>query len=188
MTSRTTTTSSTSPEELLRTLLELLRCVEIAPAGGGRSERAAQYALPPKSTAYIGCVGNDDLADQLRAANDKEGLHSAYQVLPRGADSTGACAVVITGHNRYARPLSDPRKRSHISCSSLCTKLGAAEKFSPAHLESAEVKPLIESAQFYYLGGFFLTHGVQSALSLARQSAKAEKVRFLVLLRHHSLK
>jgi adenosine kinase len=133
--------------------------------------------LPPKSTAYIGCVGADELAEQLRKANDKEGLHSAYQVLPKGADSTGACAVVITGHDRQARLSSAILfGLTLLLDSSLCTKLGAAEKFSPAHLESPEVKPLVEAAQFYYLGGFFLTHGVQSALSLAKQAAKADKV------------
>lgn len=53
--------------------------------------------LPEGSTAYLGAVGSDDLANQLRAANEKEGLQSFYQVtdLP-----TGACAVVLTGHDR----------------------------------------------------------------------------------------
>lgn len=57
--------------------------------------------LPEGSTAYFGAVGADSLADQLRAANEKEGLVSAYQVVD--GKSTGACAVVITGHDRSVR-------------------------------------------------------------------------------------
>lgn len=117
-----------------------------------------QYVLPPNSTAYIGCVGKDGLADQLRAANDKEGLYTPYQVI-EGAQ-TGACAVVITGHHR-----------------SLCTELGAAEKFDKSHLETAEVKKIIDGAKFFYLEGYFLTHGLESAMILAKHSKEAGKVR-----------
>lgn len=67
---------------------------------------------------------------------------------------------MITGHDR-----------------SLCTTLGAAEAFSPAHLETPEVKALIDGAKFYYLGGFFLTHGVVSAKTLAQHSHDNKKVR-----------
>ncbi|GAA5863409.1 hypothetical protein JCM3774_005282 [Rhodotorula dairenensis] len=127
-------------------------------AGGAAQNcaRAAQYVLPANSTAYLGCVGKDSLADQLRAANDKEGLQSAYQVVED--KPTGACAVIITGHDR-----------------SLCTTLGAAESFSPSHLDKPEIKDLIERAQAYYLGGFFLTHGLESALKLAKQAAEKNK-------------
>jgi len=74
-------------------------------AGGAaqNAARGAQYVLPEGSTAYLGAVGSDKLADQLRAANDKEGLHSAYQVVDD--KPTGACAVIITGHDRCV-PLS----------------------------------------------------------------------------------
>lgn len=50
---------------------------------------------------YTGCVGDDVLADQLRAANKREGLTDAYLV--KKGEKTGACAVVITGHHRYAQ-------------------------------------------------------------------------------------
>lgn len=59
---------------------------------------AKQYVLPAGSTAYLGAVGKDDLANQLRAANEKEGVISAYQVVEE--KPTGACAVIITGHDR----------------------------------------------------------------------------------------
>lgn len=61
-------------------------------------------------------------------------------------------------------------------CRSLCTTLGAAESFSPSHLEKPEIKKLIDDAKSYYLGGFFLTHGLESALVLAKAAAAANKV------------
>lgn len=133
-------------------------------AGGAaqNAARCAQYVLPPNSTAYLGCVGKDDLAKQLQAANDKEGLKSIYQF--SDDQPTGSCAVVITGHNR-----------------SLCTNLGAAEKFSKSHLETEEAQKVIKNARFFYLGGFFLTHGVESALVLAKE-AKERHVSFTMNL------
>lgn len=127
---------------------------DIAYLAGGAAQnaaRCAQYVLPDKSTAYLGCVGEDDLANQLRAANDREGLRSVYQV--DKATPTGCCAVVITGQDR-----------------SLVTRLGAAEQFSKSHLESAEAKSVVEGAKYFYVGGFFLTHGVESTLIVAKKA------------------
>ncbi|GAA5834266.1 hypothetical protein JCM11251_000587 [Rhodosporidiobolus azoricus] len=138
---------------------DLQQNYEVHYVAGGAAQnaaRAAQYVLPANSTAYLGCVGSDSLADQLRAANDKEGLQSAYQVVED--KPTGACAVIITKHDR-----------------SLCTTLGAAESFSPSHLEKPEIKDLIERAQSFYLGGFFLTHGLESAKKLAAHAAEKNK-------------
>lgn len=179
----------------LRTLLAALRCFSLTHALvlrgptcrqlADKEEHGPQYVLPPNSTAYLGCVGADALADQLRAANEKEGLQSAYQVVED--KPTGACAVVITDHNRCA-PLSPPpppqlvlssRPEADTSrCnSSLCTNLAAAEAFSVSHLDKPEIKDLIERAQNFYLGGFFLTHGLESALVLAKHAAEKNKVR-----------
>jgi len=48
---------------------------------------------------YTGCVGDDDLAEQLKAANARDGLDEVYYV--KRGEKTGVCAVVITGHYRY---------------------------------------------------------------------------------------
>jgi adenosine kinase len=66
----------------------------------------AQYCLPPNSVVYTGCVGDDELAEQLKAANRREGLAERYLV--KKGERTGACAVVITGHDRC-----DPRSPYH---------------------------------------------------------------------------
>ena len=57
-----------------------------------------QYVLPPNSVVYTGCVGDDDLAEQLKAANKREGLTDVYLV--KKGEKTGACTVVITGNER----------------------------------------------------------------------------------------
>ncbi|KAL4402136.1 adenosine kinase [Malassezia pachydermatis] len=147
-----------SPEQLgiYQHLVENYQVTYVAGGAAQNTARAVQYVLPPGSTAYLGCVGNDDLAQQLRSANDREGLQSVYQVV--NDTPTGSCAVVITGHDR-----------------SLCTNLGAAEKFSPSHLESADAKACIEAAKFFYIGGFFLTHGVESALTVAKYAKETGK-------------
>jgi len=127
-------------------------------AGGAaqNAARAAAYVLPPDSVVYTGSVGDDDLADQLTAVNDKQGVQSAYLV--KKGEKTGACAVVITGHHR-----------------SLVTTLRASEKFDIAHLSSPEITALIDGAKYFYVGGFFLTHGTASALELAKGSFAANK-------------
>ena len=61
-------------------------------------EETVQYVLPPGSVVYAGTVGDDDLAEQLKAANRREGLDEVYHVIK--GEKTGACGVIITGHNR----------------------------------------------------------------------------------------
>jgi len=133
-------------------------------AGGAaqNAARAAAYVLPPGSVVYTGCVGDDDLADQLREANRKEDVESAYLV--KKGEKTGACAVVLTGIHR-----------------SLVTTLRAAEMFDSSHLSSPGIAPLVEGATHFYIGGFFLTHGVKSALIVGKQASTAGKTVILNL-------
>ncbi|KAG8856988.1 adenosine kinase [Serendipita sp. 411] len=123
-------------------------------AGGAaqNAARGAAYVLPPKHVVYVGCVGDDDLADKLREANAREGVESAYLV--KKGEQTGACGVVITGHHR-----------------SLVTTLRAAEMFDKSHFSSTDVAACIKGAKYFYIGGFFLTHGVESALELCKTAS-----------------
>ena len=59
------------------------------------------------------------------------------------------------------------------------TTLRAAEKFDKSHLSSPSVAPLIEGAKAFYVEGFFLTHGSESALELSKTASNAGKVRAL---------
>ncbi|KAF9004915.1 Ribokinase-like protein [Hymenopellis radicata] len=128
-------------------------------AGGAaqNAARGAAYILPPGSVVYTGCVGDDALAEQLKAANKREGLQELYQV--KKGEQTGACAVVITGHHR-----------------SLVTTLRVSEKFDKSHLSSPEVAAAVEGAKVFYYEGYFLTHGTQTIVDLAAQVSAAGKV------------
>ena len=66
--------------------------------------------------------------------------------------------------------------RSLTLRSSLVTTLRAAEKFSPSHLAKPEIKAYIDHAKFFYIGGFFLTHGIESAIEVAKAAAGHGKV------------
>lgn len=117
-----------------------------------------QYVHPAKAVAYIGSVGDDDLKNTLQKANEAEGVLSAYQIQPPPA-RTGACAVILSGHNR-----------------SLCTTLRAAEQFTPSHLAQPEIAKLIDTAKYFYIEGYFLTHGIESALEIAKNASSKGKV------------
>ena len=134
--------------------------------------------LPPDSVVYTGCVGDDDLAEQLRAANKREGLAEAYLV--KKGKQTGACAVVITGHHRYSPPFTlhtlSPISPAHHPPRSLVTTLRAAENFEQSHLSTPEVARLINGAKIFYVEGYFLTHGLDSALEVAKKASEAGKV------------
>lgn len=112
-----------------------------------------QYVLPAQSVAYIGSVGDDELRNTLSKVNETEGVVSAYQVQPAPA-KTGACAVILSNHDR-----------------SLVTTLRAAEMFTKDHLAKPDVAALINGAKFFYIGGFFLTHGIESALEVAKAAS-----------------
>ncbi|KAI0005554.1 Ribokinase-like protein [Russula compacta] len=139
---------------------EIVNDHKVVYVAGGASQNAARgaaYVLPPNSVVYTGCVGDDKLAQQLKEANQREGLTEAYLV--KKGEQTGACAVVITGHHR-----------------SLVTTLRAAEKFDKAHLSTPDVASLIDGAKFFYVEGFFLTHGLESTLEVAKKASDNGKV------------
>ena len=63
------------------------------------------------------------------------------------------------------------------------TTLRAAEMFEKSHLSSPEVAPLIDAARVFYVEGYFLTHGSESALEVSKKSSEAGKVRTRRLFR-----
>ena len=139
---------------------DVVKNCEVTYVAGGAAQnaaRAAAYVLPGGSVAYIGSVGDDDLAKTLRSANDAEGVQSAYQVQPAPAQ-TGACAVIISNHDR-----------------SLVTTLRAAEQFTPDHLAKDDISSLLSGAKYFYIEGYFLTHGIESALEVAKAAASHGK-------------
>ena len=93
----------------------------------------------------------------LRSANEEESVISAYQIQPSPA-RTGACAVIISNHDR-----------------SLCTTLRAAEMFTPDHLAKPEIASMLSGAKYFYIEGYFLTHGIESALEIAKAASSRGK-------------
>ncbi|CAG8547071.1 4720_t:CDS:2 [Ambispora leptoticha] len=138
---------------------EIVKNYEPVYVAGGAAQntaRGAQYLLPPKSTIYVGCIGNDHFGKQLRRAAEKDGLRVEYMVVDEVA--TGTCAVIITDHHR-----------------SLVANLSAAEKYQLDDLKSVKWKH-VENAEFFYISGFFLTVSVPSILEVAKHAAEKNKV------------
>jgi len=59
---------------------------------------------------------------------------------------------------------------------SLVTALRAAENFDCSHLHSPEVAPLIDTAKVFYVESYFLTHGIESVVFVAKRALIAGKV------------
>ncbi|OBZ68567.1 Adenosine kinase [Grifola frondosa] len=131
----------------LHTLREVPRKTRLA------EQRSARYS----NSVANSLLTNDELAVQLKAANKREGLDEVYLV--KKGEKTGACAVVITDHNR-----------------SLVTTLRAAEKFEKEHLSSPQVAKLIDAAKVFYVEGYFLTHGIESALDVSKKASETGRV------------
>ncbi|KAL1408158.1 adenosine kinase [Vanrija albida] len=135
---------------------EIVKNPGVSYVAGGAAQNAARgaaYLLPAGSVAYIGSVGDDDLAKTLTAVNEKEGVVSRYQVQAAPAQ-TGACAVILSNHDR-----------------SLVTTLRAAEQFSKDHLAKPEIAATLAGAKLIYIEGYFLTHGIESALEVAKHAS-----------------
>ncbi|KAG9295923.1 hypothetical protein G9A89_006662 [Geosiphon pyriformis] len=148
-------------EEKHKTLYEeIVKIYEPLYVAGGAAQnaaRGAQYLLPPNSTVYIGCVGNDHFGDKLREAAEQEGLRVEYMITDEAP--TGTCAVILTDHNR-----------------SLVANLSAAEKYQLSDLKSPEKWKFVEHAHYFYVGGFFLTVSPPTILEIAKHAAHQNKV------------
>ncbi len=57
----------------------------------------------------------------------------------------------------------------------MIANLGAANNFNVSHFKTQAMTEIVEKAQYYYMSGFFLTHGVESAVHVASQAAAQGK-------------
>jgi len=130
-------------------------------AGGAtlNSIRVAQWVIKtPGSTTYFGAVGEGDkFGEVLEESATNEGVNMLLQKTP--GYPTGTCAVLVNG--------------SELS---LVANLGAANTFSPTHLQSEEAKEAINRSKIIYSSGFFLTVSVESMLVVAKHAAENSKV------------
>lgn len=139
---------------------EVMKKADVEYTAGGAAQnalRGASYMMPPHSTVYVGCVGKDKYAAQLRESNEREGLRAEYLI--DESTPTGTCAVILSGNDR-----------------SLCTRLGAANNYKLEHLKSPEIWKLVTGAEYFYVGGFHLTVCVPAILALGEYAAETNKV------------
>jgi adenosine kinase len=107
-------------------------------------------------TAFMGCVGKDDFGGRLTECAKADGVLTHYMV--DESTPTGTCAVLVNGGER-----------------SLVANLAAANNFKKSHLESDTAKQIYESAEIYYIAGFFLTVSVESLTTIADHAVEKNK-------------
>ncbi|SCU93397.1 LAME_0F03664g1_1 [Lachancea meyersii CBS 8951] len=148
---------ATTEEPRMTIFDELLQFPDVKFIAGGAAQntaRGAAYVLGAGQVAYFGSVGQDKFSAQLQAENDAAGVVSYYQQQPQVG--TGKCAALITGHNR-----------------SLVTDLGAANHFTPDHLDRHW--DVVEKAELFYVGGFHLTVSPEAIVKLGQHAQKTGK-------------
>lgn len=128
-------------------------------AGGATQNtiRVAQWMIQaPGATTYMGSVGNDHYAEQLRAVASADGVDARYHV--DESTPTGTCAACIMGGER-----------------SLVANLAAANNYKIDHLKKEENWAAVEAARVIYSAGFFITVSPDSMLTVAKHAAANDK-------------
>lgn len=128
-------------------------------AGGAtqNSIRVAQWMLRvPGATSYLGCVGKDHHADQLKKVATQDGVNAQYMV--DAGTPTGTCAACIVGGER-----------------SLVANLAAANNYKVDHLRQPENMALLEAARVVYSAGFFITVSPESMMTMAQHACQHDK-------------
>lgn len=128
-------------------------------AGGSvqNTLRVCQWIIKkPDVAVFFGCVGVDNYAEILETRARSDGVNVRYQKRPEF--ETGKCAVLITGKHR-----------------SLIADLAAANNFSEDHIELPDNAAIVDSADFYYISGFFLTVSPPSIMSVAQVALQRNK-------------
>ncbi|KAJ3209260.1 adenosine kinase [Dinochytrium kinnereticum] len=139
---------------------ELINNFKVDYVAGGAAQntlRGAQWLLPPRSTVFLGAIGNDEYGNRLKTVAAEDGLRTEYMV--NQEVPTGKCGVLITGHHR-----------------SLVTDLQAANTYTIEHLKKPEIMALVENAKYFYVGGYFLTVSPETANFVAEHAAAKNKV------------
>jgi adenosine kinase len=129
-------------------------------AGGAtqNSIRVAQWmSQHPNGTAYIGAVGKDRFADELRKSAESDGVRVLYY--DETNKPTGTCAVLLVDKER-----------------SLIANLSAANSFAVEHLHTEPVKKTLDNAKVFYSAGFFLTVSPPSLMHIAKHAAEHNKI------------
>lgn len=134
-------------------------------AGGAtqNSVRVAQWMLQEEgATGFIGCVGNDDYGKQLQDCAEQGGV--AVHYLKDDKEATGTCAALVMEKER-----------------SLVANLSAANLYKKDHFDSEPIQKVLETAQYVYSAGFFLTVSPPTLQAIGEHCVANDKV-FMVNL------
>lgn len=135
-------------------------CKPIYLAGGATQNtiRVAQWLLQRHhATTFLGAAGQDMYEEILLKKAKEVGVNVKYDIHPE--KSTGKCCAIITGEDR-----------------SLVTDLGAAKLFDTEFLDDPEIWGLVESAKYFYIGGFTLSVNKPAVLRILQHAAENDKV------------
>jgi len=142
---------------LYKELEEKYKVEYIAGGATQNSIRVAQWMLGvPGATTYMGSVGADKYADDLRRVATSDGVNVKYYV--DESTPTGTCAACILGGER-----------------SLVANLAAANNYKVDHLKQPENWAVVEAARVFYSAGFFITVSPESMLAVAQHAAATDK-------------
>jgi len=139
---------------------EMCEKYEVEYIAGGATQntiRVAQWMLQlPYACSYMGCVGKDKFAAEMKKACLSDGVNAQYLEDP--STPTGTCAVLVNGGER-----------------SLVAALNAANNYKADHVKMPEHWKIVESARYYYMAGFFITVSPESIMAVAKHSAEEGK-------------
>lgn len=131
-------------QSLFQELIELPNVQYIVGGATQNSIRVAQWMLQtPGATAFMGCIGADDLGAKMKKSIESDGVRPAYMV---DKDTpTGCCAVLVCNSER-----------------SMCTALKASCNYRHDHLLQPENMRILRGAKIVYISGFFTTTSPES--------------------------
>lgn len=142
---------------------EMVQSMDVDYIAGGATQnsiRVAQWLLTiPQSCTYFGCIGDDKFGKTLETKASEDGVKAVYQISDK--EATGTCAVICTegGKNR-----------------SLVANLASANLFTKDHVDVDTNWKLVESANVYYIAGFFLTVSPPSIMKVAQHACEKNKI------------
>jgi len=108
------------------------------------------------ATSYMGCIGNDENGEKMKACCKNDGVATYYAV--DAATPTGVCAVGVLDKER-----------------TLCTKLEAANNYKLEHFQEAAQQAVLTKAEIIYSSGFFFTVCPDAMLEAAKHCTANKK-------------
>ncbi|CAD7675678.1 unnamed protein product [Nyctereutes procyonoides] len=142
---------------------ELVKKFKVEYHAGGSTQnsiKVAQWMIqqPYKAATFFGCIGTDTFGEILKKKAAEAHVDAHYY--EQNEQTTGTCAVCITGSNR-----------------SLVANLAAANCYKKEkHLDMDKNWTLVEKARVYYIAGFFLTVSPESVLKVASHASENNRI------------